>query len=141
MCLSILFLDHAVHTPLLQPEQALLHEYSYCYKTLRHMHTLLYSHPHDPEPLYLQPIPVVRGPYASDGLVDTLHGLGGPPVLLAAAVAEDLGFLEDLIGLHVAHADRLFAAVDVLCDNNGVLGRPRRNGELDLGVGGGELGE
>jgi hypothetical protein len=84
---------------------------------------------------------VVRRPDASDGLVDTLHGLGDLAQPLAAGVAEQLGLLEDLVGLHVAHADGLLAAVDVLGDDDGVLGRPRRDGELDLRVAGGELGE
>lgn len=91
--------------------------------------------------LYLHAVAVVRRPDASDGLVDTLHRLRLPLELLAAGVAEQLDLLEDLVGLHIAHADGLLAAVDVLRDDDGVLGRPGGHGELDLGVGGGELGE
>ena len=91
--------------------------------------------------LHLHPLAVVRRPDASDGLVGALDGLGHAADLVAAGVAEDLGLLEDLERLHVAHADGALAAVDVLRYDDGVLGRAGRDGELDLRVGGGELGE
>lgn len=49
--------------------------------------------------------------------------------------------MEDLVGRHVSHAHGLGEAVDVVADDDGVLAGSGRNGELDLGVGGGELGE
>lgn len=84
---------------------------------------------------------VVRGP-------DTTHtglGAGDSPVgllqLLSTGVAEELGLLQDLVGRHVSHADGLSTAVDVVANDHGVLAGSRGDGEFDLGVGGGELGE
>ena len=84
---------------------------------------------------------MVRRPYAPDGLVDALYRLGDPLVLLTTGIAEQLGLLENFVGLHVANTDGFFAAVDVLSDDDGVLRWSWGDGELDLRVGGGELGE
>ena len=54
---------------------------------------------------------MVRTPYASDTLADTRDGLAVLLWLLAARVAEDLRFLEDLEGLHVLDADRLMLLI------------------------------
>ena len=93
------------------------------------------------EALNLHAVAVVRRPDASDGGVDTLDGLVDTLELLTAGVAQQLGLLENGQGLHVAHADGLCAAVDVVSDEHGVLGGSGRHVELDLGMGGGELGE
>lgn len=82
---------------------------------------------------------MVRGPDATDTGVDTAHGLCEFLVLLARCVAQQLGLLQDLVGVQVAHTDGTLPAGDIVADNEGVARRPRRNGELDLGVFGGEL--
>lgn len=84
---------------------------------------------------------MVRGPDASDTLADTLDRLVDTLDLLTAGVAQELGLLQDRCGLHVLDAYRFDAAVDVVADDDGVFPRPRRDGELDLGVALGESGE
>lgn len=84
---------------------------------------------------------MIRGPDPSDGLVDGPDGLGDLFELLTAGVAEELELLQDLVGLHVADADGLGAAVDVVADGDGVFGGAGGDGEFDFGVGGYEFGE
>lgn len=84
---------------------------------------------------------MVRRPDASDTLVDTPHRLAEPLVLLARRVPQQLDLLLYLVRVHVLHADRPRVAVDVVCADDGVLGRPWGDGHLNLGVCGGESGE
>lgn len=84
---------------------------------------------------------VVRGPdttHTGLGAGDSLVGL---LQLLSAGVTEELGLLQDLVGRHVSHADGLGTAVNVVANDHGVLAGSGGDGEFDLGVGGGELGE
>jgi hypothetical protein len=41
----------------------------------------------------MDPTTMIRTPYASDALVDTLHRLGDPLLLLTTCVPQKLGFL------------------------------------------------
>lgn len=84
---------------------------------------------------------MVGGPDASYTLADALDRLVDSLDLLTAGIAQKLGLLQDRGGLHVLDAYRLDAAVDVVADDDGVFPRPRRDGELDLGVALGETGE
>ena len=84
---------------------------------------------------------MIRRPNASNRRVDAANGLPEPLGLLAAGIAQQLRLLEHLQRLHVAHADGLGAAVDVVALQDRVLRRARRDDELDLRVGGGEFGE
>lgn len=84
---------------------------------------------------------VVRGPdttHTGLGAGDSLVGL---LQLLSAGVTEELGLLQNLVGRHVSHADGLGTAVYVVTNDHGVLAGSGGDGEFDLGVGGGELGE
>lgn len=84
---------------------------------------------------------MVRRPDTPDALVDTGNRLGGALGLLAAGLLEQSGFLGDLVGLQVAHADRLFFPVDVVASDDGVLAWSRRDVDFDLRVGLGEGAE
>lgn len=64
-----------------------------------------------------------------------------PLELLSVGIAQQLDLLENLVGFHVAYANRLLLAVDVVSDGYWVLRGTRGDCEFDLGVGGGELGE
>ena len=84
---------------------------------------------------------MVRGPNASHAGLLARHGLVGALQLLSARVPQQLDLLQDLVGRQVPDANGLRPAVDVVAGDDGVLARSGRDGELDLGVGGGELGE
>jgi hypothetical protein len=77
---------------------------------------------------------VIRRPNATDTLVDTRDRLLSPLVLLAAVLLQEVRLLEYLLGLEVSHADGLFAAVDKVAFNDGVLMWSRRDADFDLRV-------
>lgn len=91
--------------------------------------------------LYSHAISVVRTPDTSDTGVDTVDRFVDSLQLLSVGVAQKLSLLQDLDWLHIPNANGLFAAIDVVADNDGVFRRTGRYGELDLGVCGGELGK
>jgi len=84
---------------------------------------------------------VERTPDTSHTLVQTLDLLGLPLELLAARVAQQQSLLQDLVGLHVAHADGLFLSADVFALHDGVAAGSRRDCDFDLRVGAGEFFE
>lgn len=87
-----------------------------------------------PPPSDLNLRTVERRPDAPDALVDTGDGLAELLVLLAVGVAQHLGLLADALVLQVLDADGPCGAVDVVCDDDGVLARARADGELDGGI-------
>jgi hypothetical protein len=84
---------------------------------------------------------VERTPNTSHTLVQTLDLLRLPLQLLAARVAQQQGLLQNLVGLHVAHADRFLLSADVLALENGVAAGSGRDCDFDLRVGAGEVFE
>ena len=80
-------------------------------------------------------------PDPPDALVDTGDGLLDTLQLLAAGLLEQGDLVDDLLGLEVAHADGLFAAIDVLALDDGVSVRTGGDADLDLGVLLGDGGE
>jgi hypothetical protein len=84
---------------------------------------------------------VERTPDTSDTLVQTLDLLGLPLELLAARIAQQQGLLQNLVGLHVAHADGFLLSADVFALQDGVVAGSGRDCDFDLGVGAGELFE
>ena len=82
-----------------------------------------------------------RTPNTSHTLVQTLDLLGLPLELLAAGVAQKSCFFQNLVGLHVAHADGLFLSADVFALHDGVAAGSGRDCDFDLGVGAGEVFE
>ena len=91
--------------------------------------------------LHLVLLAVERIPDTSHTLVQTLHGLGDSLQRLAARAAQKEDFVEDLVGLHVAHADGLFLSADVFALHDGVTAGSGRDCDFDLGIGAGELFE
>lgn len=79
-----------------------------------------------------------RIPNTSHTLIQTLNRLRNPLELLAARVTQQRGFLQDLVGLHVAHADGFFFAADVFSFEHGVAAGSGRDCDFDLGVVAGE---
>jgi hypothetical protein len=73
-------------------------------------------------------------PDAPDALVDAGHRLIQLLVLLAARVSEGFCLLPHTLCLQISYADGSLGAVDVVCSNNRVFSRPRRDGNLDLGI-------
>lgn len=84
---------------------------------------------------------MVRTPNTSDTLIQTRHGLPDPSQLLPARFLEQRNLREDLLFLHIADADGLFAAVDVVAFNYWVLFWPWGYADFYLWVCGGEGGE
>ena len=84
---------------------------------------------------------MIRGPDASDTLVDTCDGLLGTLQFLAASLLEQVCFLEDLFGLEVANTDRLLTSVDVVALDYRVLVWSWRYADFNLRVGFGEGGK
>ena len=82
-----------------------------------------------------------RTPNTSHTLVQTLDLLGLPLELLAARVAQQRCLLQNLVGLHVAHADGLFLSADVFALHDGVAAGSGRDCDFDLRVGAGEFFE
>lgn len=64
---------------------------------------------------------------ADDLALDLLH-------LFAAGISQIDGFLENLMGLHVSHADISLPAVNVICAHHGMLVGPWRDSKLNAGV-------
>ena len=91
--------------------------------------------------LHLVLLTVERTPDTSHTLVQTLDLLGLPLELLAAGVAQQRCLFQNLVGLHVAHADGLFLSADVFALHDGVAAGSGGDGDFDLGVGAGELFE
>jgi hypothetical protein len=77
---------------------------------------------------------VVRGPDASDTLVDTRDGLLGALQLLSAGLLQQIGLLAYLLRLEIPHANRLLPSVDVVSLDYRVLVWPRRYPDFDLRV-------
>lgn len=77
---------------------------------------------------------MIRRPDPSDTLVDTGDGLVGAFQLLAAGLLEQIGLHGYLMGLEIAHADRLLSSVDVVASENRMLARSWGNMDFDLGV-------
>lgn len=77
---------------------------------------------------------MVRGPDASDTLVDTRDGLLGALQLLSAGLLQQIGLLAYLLRLEIPHANRLLPSVDVVSLDYGVLVWPRRYPDFDLRV-------
>jgi hypothetical protein len=77
---------------------------------------------------------VERRPDTPNALVDTRHRLAQLLVLLAIAVPQHLGFLSHALVLQVLDADGPCGAVDVVCDDDGVLAWPGADGELNRRV-------
>jgi hypothetical protein len=96
---------------------------------------------HLPIESYRYSTTVVRTPDASHTVVDTLHWLRDPLQLLSACIPQQFCLLHYLPGLHIPYADDLVPSVDVVARYHWVLVRSRRNGYLDLGVGGSESRE
>jgi hypothetical protein len=88
-----------------------------------------------PTILHLVFLAVERIPDTSHTLVQTLHGLGDSLQCLAACAAQEKHFVEDLVGLHVAHTDSLFLAADVATAEDGVSAGSRGDCDFDLRVG------
>lgn len=76
-----------------------------------------------------------RIPDTSHTLVQTLHRLGDSLQRLAARAAQKEQLVEDLVGLHVAHANGLFFAADVTAAEDGVFAGSRGDCDFDLRVG------
>lgn len=110
------------------------------------LHWLFYEtsllHPQYPvTSLDLDPRAVERRPDTPNTLVDTGDGLAQLLVLLAVAIPQHLSLFPHALVLQVLDADGPCGAVDVVGDDDGVLARPRANGELDGGVARGKGGE
>ena len=67
---------------------------------------------------------MVRGPDASDTVVDTRNRLLGALQLLPAGLLQQVRLVEYLFRLEVPHTDNLLASVDVMALDHWVLMRP-----------------
>ena len=85
--------------------------------------------------LHLVFLAVERIPDTSYALVQTLHRLGDSLQLLAARAAQKQHLVEDLVRLHVAHADGLFFAAYVFSAKDRVSTGSRGDCDFDLRVG------
>ena len=74
---------------------------------------------------------MIRTPDASHTLIDTLHRLRDPLILLPARISQQLRLLQNLVLLQIPHADRLLAPIDVVSDYDGVFAWSRRDYHLD----------
>lgn len=83
---------------------------------------------------YLHLRSVERVPNASHALVYTGHRLAQLLVLLARAISQYLCFFPHALVLQVLYADGPRSAVEVVCDNDGVLSWPSADGDFDLWV-------
>lgn len=87
----------------------------------------------------MDPRGVVRTPHAPDTLVDTLHWLGDPLLLLSTSIPENLRLLQYLLLLQTSHANGSLSAIDVVRYDNRVLSWAWGDGHFDLGVCGSEF--
>jgi hypothetical protein len=83
---------------------------------------------------YLQLGAVERIPNAPHALVDTRHRVAQLLVLLARVVPQHFCLLADALDVQVSDADGALGAVDVVCDDDGVVPRARAHVDLDLRV-------
>ena len=74
---------------------------------------------------------VERRPDTPNALIDTRNRLAQLLVLLSAVIPQCLGLFPDTLVLQVLDADRPCGAVEVVCDDYGVLAWPRADRELD----------
>jgi hypothetical protein len=81
---------------------------------------------------------VERTPNTSHTLIQTLNRLRNPLQRLSARVAKQEGFLQNLVGLHVAHADGLLFATDVFAFHDRVAAGSGGDCDFDLRVVAGE---
>lgn len=77
---------------------------------------------------------MVWTPDTSDTLVDTPDRLGKLLVDFTVHLAQQLDLLENLVRIEVSNADWPVVAIDEVANNDGVLLRPWRHGDFDLGV-------
>jgi hypothetical protein len=84
---------------------------------------------------------VVRTPHAPDTVVDTLHWLRDPLLLLTTRISEELCLLQYLLLLQTPHADGFLSAIDVVPYYNRVLSWAWGDGHFDLGICGSEFRE
>jgi hypothetical protein len=100
-----------------------------------------YSPCTSPARLYRHAVAMIRTPYASYTLIDTLDWLVHPLHLLAAGISEVFRPLENLEGFHILHTNVPLASVDILADNDGVFPWSGGDDDLDLGMRGRKLRE
>lgn len=84
---------------------------------------------------------MIRTPYTSDTVVDTVDGLLDLLDLLTARVPQELELLLDFGRLPVLDADGLLLVVDVVADQYWVSSRSWRHGDLDGRIVDGKLGQ
>jgi len=83
-----------------------------------------------------------RIPNAPHALVETRHRPAVQlPVLLTRRVPQQLCLFPNALNLHVFDAHGALSAVDVVCDDNGVLAGPWRDAAFNLRVARGEGGK
>jgi hypothetical protein len=79
-----------------------------------------------------------RTPDTSHTLIQTLNRLRDSLERLSARIAKQQGFLQNLVGLHVAHADGFLFAADVFAFHDGVAAGSGGDCDFDLRVVAGE---
>jgi hypothetical protein len=84
---------------------------------------------------------VIRTPYTSHTLVDTLHRLRNPLQLLPARISQQFRLLQYLSGFEIPYADGFMASVDVVPCYHRMPIASRGYGYFDLGIGGSESRE
>jgi hypothetical protein len=84
---------------------------------------------------------VIRTPYTSDTLVDTLHRLGDPLRYFTTGISQEDRLLQYLLLLQILHADCFVPAIDIVSHDDRVFPRSRRDGHFDLGVRCSEFGQ
>jgi hypothetical protein len=102
-----------------------------------------YNPSYNPNPaqsklLHLVLLPVERTPNTSHTLIQTLNRLRNPLQRLSAGVAKQQRFLQNLVGLHVAHANGFLFAADVFAFHDGVAAGSGGDCDFDLRVVAGE---
>ena len=75
-----------------------------------------------------------RIPNTPNTLIERPHGLRDLFQPLPTSIPQQQSLFQYLPWFEVAHADGLFAAVDVGAFYDGVFARARRDGDFDLGV-------
>lgn len=73
-------------------------------------------------------------PDTTDRRILTCHRLRHTPHLFPTGFLHQLELLENGGSVHSVETDRFRAAVDIMSDNHGVLVRPRRDMEFNLGI-------